>query len=240
MSSDPRRGFVLARRPLGDHHLRVTLLLDDGSRLSVLAPSGQNSRERFSAGLSSLALYNLRITVTPRGARLDSARIHRAWPRLLTELRRQSASVAATGIADELSEPSPHDAGLFLLLGELYETLARIDSPPPAAVLVRFALEALAHAGHGLALDRCVRCDRPCPESALVTVDPSSGGVVCQPCGGGPYRLSSTDRSALRALLAGALQLYRPGLVLVTGALIAGFAPRSSGVLTRTAGLLGE
>lgn len=236
MSTDTRQGVVLARRPLREHDLRVTLLLDDGCRIEVLAPSGQQSRQRYAAGLSLLVLYRCGLTTGRKGVRLDDAAVDRAWPALLSDLRWQTVAAAATGVAEELAEPVPHDAGLFLLLVELYDAVSRETDPARSgARLVRFTLEALGYGGHGLALDRCVRCDNPAPEASLVTVDPSSGGIVCRACGGGSYRLQAADRAALRAVLTGQLDAYRPGLVQIIAALTASVAPRSSEILDRAA-----
>ncbi len=231
MSTRSARGFVLDRRPFREHDLRAELLLDDGDRLDVLCPSGQRSKQRYAGGLTPLALHHFNLTANARGTRLDDARIERAWPALLADLTRQTAALAATGFVRETVGPSPGDGTVFLLLGELYEHLA--TGAPAAPRLVRFVWEVLDHGGHLPALDRCVRCQSPAPEGALVTVDPPAGGVVCRSCGGGPYRLRASDRSAIRAVAHGDFTRWEPTLMSVFVRVIEGASPEGAALLAR-------
>lgn len=204
MSGFTALAFVLLRRPFREHDLQVTLLREDGCRMEALAPSGQRSRHRYGAGLSTLVLYRIGWSSGRSGARLDDAGPVRAWPGLLSDLRRQTAAQCATAVARGLAEPMASDPGLFTLLHDTYDHLdAATPVGPPEALLARFVLEALDITGHAPCLDRCARCDTPAPEAAAVTVDPAAGGVVCRGCGGGRYRLAADDRANLRALLAG-------------------------------------
>lgn len=231
------RGFVLSRTRVREQDLSLKLLLEDGRAMPVLAPSALASRVRYAAGLSPLALYTFTISSSRKGFRLDEALVERPYVALLSDLKRQTAAMTATGLCDEVSEPAPTDRELFLLLGELYANLSERPREESAGWLVKFALEALAHAGHGIVLDRCVRCQTEAPTGALTTVDVTAGGVVCRGCGGGDYRLSALDRDALRRVQAGDLGAMREGLLSVTSALISGFAPRSAEVIGRVVSL---
>ncbi len=225
---------MLDRRAFREHDLRADLLLEDGDRVEVLAPSGQRSKQRFAGGLTPMALHRFAMTVSPKGLRLDEARIERAWSALHADLTRQTVALAAAGFVREVVGPTPGDATTFLLLGELHEHAA--TDPDPArtpARLVRFVFEVLEHAGHAPALDRCVRCGSPAPDAALVTVDPAAGGVVCRACGGGPYRLPAPDRAALRAVASGEAERYVAGMVAVLARVIEGTAPEGARVLAR-------
>lgn len=232
MSERSARGFVLDRRVFREHDLRAELLLDDGDRVEVLAPSGQRSRQRFAGGLMPLALYRFGMTPSAKGLRLDEARVERAWPSLLADLTRQTAVLAGSAAVREVGAPG--DGTFFLLLGELHENVAAdVDAATAPARLLRFVVEVLEHAGHAPVLDRCVRCGAPAPDAALTTLDPAAGGVVCRACGGGPYRLLAADRAALRAVIAGELGRYTPGLTRVLGRVLSSLAPDAAVALER-------
>jgi DNA repair protein RecO (recombination protein O) len=234
VSERSARGFVLDRRPFREHDLRAELLLEDGDRVEVLAPSGQRSKQRFAGGLTPLALHRFAMTPSTKGIRLDEARIERTWAPLHNDLTRQTVALTATGFLRELAAPAPGDATYFLLLGELYERVSLEPEPKRSpARLVRFVLEVLTHGGHAPVLDRCVRCETPAPERALVTVDPEAGGVVCLACGGGPYRLRSADRAALRAVSADDASAYTPGMVTTLASIVRGATPEGAALLAK-------
>ncbi|MDB4929979.1 MAG: recombination and repair protein RecO [Myxococcaceae bacterium] len=230
MTEHSARAFVLDRRPHREQDLRVTLLTEHGARVDPIALNGQRSTRRFMGGLTPLALYRVRYTVSARGARLDEAVVDRVWPALARGLRSQTAALAATGIVRAVAEPTPHDGALFLLLGELYTAAAASDDRDAlAARLVRFAFEVLDHTGHAIALDRCVRCDAPAPDNARVTLDPHLGGLVCRQCGGGPYAMSAADRADLRAVRAGDYARGRAEMLRWTARIIEGVSVDAAG-----------
>lgn len=232
MTEHAARAFVLDRRPHREQDLRVTLLTEHGARVDVVAINAQRSKRRFMGGLTPLALYRVRYTTTARAARLDEALVDQVWPALARGLRSQTAALAATGIARAVAEPAPHDAALFLLLGEIYTAAAASDARDElAARLVRFTFEVLDHTGHGIALDRCVRCDTPAPDDARVTLDPHAGGVVCRGCGGGPYAMSAVDRADLRAVRAGDASRGRAEMLRWTARIIEGVSVDAAGSL---------
>lgn len=226
MSGATSLAFVLLRRPFREHDLQVTLLREDGCRMEAFAPSGQRSRHRYGAGLSTLVLYRIGWSPGRSGPRLDDAAPVRAWPGLLANLRRQTAAQCATAVARGLAEPIATDAALFTLLHDAYDHLdAAIPAGPPEALLARFVLEALDVTGHAPCFDRCARCDTPAPDTAAVTVEPAAGGVVCRGCGGGRYRLAAPDRADLRALLAGDARRGTVVSLQVAAALLGPVAP---------------
>lgn len=239
MSEHRARSFVLGRTLARESDLRVMLLTEHGARIAVLAHGAQRSSRRFPAGLMPLAMYDATWTEGRRGLRLDEALVLRAWPALLDELRRNTAAVIGTCVSAEMAESEPGDGTAFLLLGELFEDLSREPAERAAGRLVRFAFESLSHSGSAVALDRCVRCDTPAPEGALVTVDPREGGVVCRGCGGGPYRLRAADRSALRRCLAGEGEALDPAMILVCASIIRGVSERAAEHLERGAAIFG-
>ena len=239
MSELVRRGFVLDRRPFREHDLQLTLLTEDGAALDALAPSGQQSKRRFAGGLSPLSLYRFALTPSRKGFRLDEAAIERAWPALWSSLARQSVVLCASALAGSLAEPLPGDPQVFLLLAEMHEQVSADATPELAlARLVRFAFEMLTLTGRALVLDRCVRCEAPAPDQALVTTDPAAGGVVCRACGGGDFRVTARDRAALRAVVAGELGAYHPGLVAITARLVGGVVPEAGEVIVKGTSVL--
>jgi DNA repair protein RecO (recombination protein O) len=234
VSERSARGFVLDRRPYREHDLRAELLLEDGDRVEVLAPSGQRSKQRFAGGLTPMALHAFAMTPSAKGLRLDEARIERAWPALHADLTRQTVALAATAFARHATGPTPGDATVFLLLGELHARVATdADTRATPARLVRFAFEALDHGGHAPVLDRCARCGAPAPDGALVTVDPAAGGVVCRACRGGPFRVAAADRAALRAMIRDEADAWREGAVTIFARVIEGVSPEGAKVLSR-------
>lgn len=237
MSEHRARGFILSRAAFREHDLRATLLTEHGARLALLAPGGQRSTRRFASGLSPLVLYDTAWTESRRGLRLDDATVVRAWPALLTDLRRNAAATVATGVASEVAEPAPGDSSLFLLLGGLFDELSTAPPAHACALLVRFVFEAVAHAGTAIALGRCVRCDTPAPDGALVTLDPREGGVVCRGCGGGPYRLGAEARARLRGVIAGARVDGDASLLALTTRLIGEVAAGAAAHVERSAAL---
>ncbi len=238
MTEHRARAFVLDRRPHRENDLRVVLLTEHGARVEAFALGAQRSRQRFVGGLSPLALYAVRYSTTARATRLDEAVVERVWPSISRGLRSQSSALAATGVARALAEPAPHDAALFLLLGELYGIAAESDDADLlGGRLARFTLEALAHSGHALVFDRCVRCDAPAPDTARVTVDPVAGGVVCRSCGGGPLTFTSAQRKTLRAVIAGDLDGAKGSLVRTVSRLVEGVSVDAAGTLAGVADL---
>ncbi len=237
MSEHRARCFVLARVASRENDLRVAILTEHGARLDLLAHGAQRSGRRFPGGLMPLALYDATWTESRRGLRLDDAQMVRAWPALLADLRRNTAAAVGSCVANEVAEGEPGDSAPFLLLGELFDDLSARDPSLAAGRLVRFTLESLAHSGIAIALDRCVRCDTPAPDHALVTVDPKEGGIVCRGCGGGPYRVTAADRAALRATLSPGGYALEPALMGVCAAVIRGVADAVAGHLTRAEAL---
>ncbi len=241
MSGATSLAFVLARRPFREHDLQVTLLREDGCRMEAFAPSGQRSRQRYGASLSTLVLYRIGWTSGRAGPRLDDARPERAWPGLLLTLARQTAAQCGTAVALGLAEPIATDPALFTLLHGLYDHLAEDTLPgAPAALLARFVLEALDVTGHAPALDRCARCETPAPPASAVTLDPAAGGVVCRGCGGGRYRLSAPDRADLLSLLGGDLGRGGATSLQVATVLLGPFARESAEGIDRARELLRE
>lgn len=209
-------------------------------RIDALALGAQRSKHRFSGGLTPLALYRVRYTPHARGTRLDEALVERAWPALSNDLRAQSAALAATGVARAVAEPVGHDGAMFLLLGELYAAAENTrDANVLAGQLVRFTFDALAHTGHAIALDRCVRCDTPAPDMLRVTVDSAAGGIVCRGCGGGRYALAADERAALRAVIAGDFSRATTAMLRTAVALVEGMSVDAAGVVAAVAEIFG-
>jgi DNA repair protein RecO (recombination protein O) len=233
--SDRRaRGFVLNRRPFREHDLRAELLLEDGDRVDVLAPSGQRSQKRFAAGLTPMALYRFGLTTTPKGTRLDDALIDRSFPALHNHLTRQTVALTATSFVRETTRATPGDGTLFLLLGEVFVGVAEDTTDEhTAGRLVRMVFDVLRHQGCAPVLDRCVRCENVCPDHALVTLDLSTGAVVCRACGGGSYRLTAQDRASLRAVVAGDFTRYGRTMLRTVSRIVSGVSPEGSQVLER-------
>ncbi|MBL8602529.1 MAG: recombination protein O N-terminal domain-containing protein [Myxococcales bacterium] len=237
MSVFRARALVLRRAAFREHDLKVTLLLENDVCLEALAPSGQRSQRRFTAGLSPLCLYDLGWSESRAGARLEDAQCLQGWPGLSKRLGPQSAALACTGVIAAVAGPAPSQRVLFALLLELYETLSAPDADALAAT-VRFVFEALDVTGHGAVLDRCARCDRPAPAGVTVTLAADAGGVVCRSCGGGGFRMTASQRAALDALLRGAGGAIGPAHYDLAAALLGGVNAAAAEALARSRPLI--
>ena len=238
MTLAPARGFVLWRRERGEADLVLELLLDDGSFHRAIAPSGVRSSRRYAGGLSAFTLYRFTFG-RARGAgfvRIDEAVVERAWPALLTDLRRTAAAGVVCAIARDLVRDGAVDEALFARVASAMEALSNADIVTAGGVLVWFGMASMARSGEGIVLDTCVRCGRSAPDGASVQLSPRAGGVVCAACGGGVTTLRAAERRAWRRVAGGDVSAFDPAMLQWLLGMLEERLPRASEVLRGAVG----
>lgn len=194
--------LVLSRTPFGESDWIVTLFTNGVGKVSALARGARKSKHRFAGGLE--AFHNLGIQLKPsRGndlMQLTEAAITRARHGLTANLlAMQSAGKGLNWLRRTVPTQSA-DASAWRLIQRWLDAL---DVSPPVnssgaeTRLAEFGLKLLNVLGWSLEFDKCVRCEKPCPESSAAYVSPRDGGVVCRACGGHGAVLSAPLRNAL-------------------------------------------
>jgi len=201
-----RTEALLVRRvPIGEADVIVTLFTEAKGIVSAVARSGRKPGQRL-AGLEPIHL--LRVSLEERENRdlavLAEATI--ATPRLhvLGTLERMEAAGRALRWVRDVAPPGTREPGLFVTLNELLDALDSTESAClPEIKLATAGLRLLAEMGFGLVLDRCVRCNRPCPRDAPACLEASAGGLVCRACGGARLVVRKDLRARLESATAG-------------------------------------
>ncbi len=197
------QAVVLARRPLGEADLVVSLLAEEHGRLEAVAPNGRRSRRRFGGCLEPFGRIE---AVLSEGRRAGPWRLEEA--RSLAPRAGIRADLVAIGQAAYLAELAAaltregEPAGGFLpRLERGLDALER--APLPAVELRRYELDLLGLSGLAPQLAACVRCGARTSSGWVQDVD-LDGGLVCARCsGGGQAALGPQAVALLRALQAG-------------------------------------
>jgi DNA repair protein RecO (recombination protein O) len=197
------QALVIARRPLGEADLVVTLLTADHGRLEAVAPSGRRSRRRFGGCLEPFGRIEAVLSEARRPGgmwRLEEARSLQPHAAIQTGL----VAIAQAAYLCELVHAFTREgepAGAFL--ERLERGLGELEAGPlPAAELRRFELDLLGRSGLAPSLAACARCGAA--ESARWAQDADLTGVLCERCAAGqPLALSAAGLRLLRELQAG-------------------------------------
>jgi DNA repair protein RecO (recombination protein O) len=181
----------------------VTLLTRRHGKLAALARSARRSKRRFAGALEGFALLDAELALgTGELAGLRSARVVRAFPRVLADLERMSVAGALLRLCRDLVPEHVADPDLFEELTGMFDLLDDV-AVAPAVLHVAFEVRLLALTGFAPLLAACGRCGkRPAPERAA-DFDPQRGALVCQACGGASQRLHGPVRERLLAAMGG-------------------------------------
>lgn len=223
--------YVLARIERGEGDLSLCLLRDDGSVSWCSARKGARSTKRFAGGLSPFTRYRVRFDRT--GKRLEEAVVDQSFAGILRDLRRTAAAGALCAIARDLGGEVPSDDGLFVLFDQTLSAIEHADRTQTAGLLIRFFFGAFDHAGHGVVHHRCAQCGRDAPATRSVTYALDAGGVRCGACGGGPFVLRPSERTALSAMLAGDDSVFALSMLRLCAYLGGAHARRGSECITQ-------
>jgi DNA repair protein RecO (recombination protein O) len=170
--------------------------------VSAMARAARKSKKRFAGALEGFAVIHVELS-SGRGAlaRLETARVTRVFPRLLTNLAALDAAGTLLRLTRDLLPERAPEPEIF---DSLIEALELLDGGvPPRPVTVCCQARLLALCGYAPMLSACVSCGREVPPDRLALFDVTRGGVVCRACGGGLFRLPAPLRIALLAAFEG-------------------------------------
>jgi DNA repair protein RecO (recombination protein O) len=233
-------GLLLRSVDYGESDRVLTLLTRESGKLSVLAKGARRSKKRFAGALEPFSLLRVEIAASRGGlARLESATIAQAFPKLLRDLPRMTTAGAMLQLVRELTPDAVADPESF---EDVVQLLAALDAAELSerALSVCFQLQQLSRAGFSPRLHACGACGKRPQPGRATDFDARRGYIVCQACGGGAYRLRATTREAwLTAaeadfLAAAALEWTPEDLDLAERALEAFIAHRLERELPRT------
>jgi DNA repair protein RecO (recombination protein O) len=196
-------GLLLRSVDFGESDRVLTLLTRESGKLSVLAKGARRSKKRFAGALEPFSLLRVEIAAG-RGAlaRLESATILRAFPKLLGDLARMTTAGALLGLVRELTPEAVADPEVF---EDTVQLLAALDASQLSerALSVCFQLQQLSRAGFSPRLHACGSCGKRPEPGRATDFDARRGYIVCQACGGGGYRLRASARAAWLAAVEG-------------------------------------
>jgi DNA repair protein RecO (recombination protein O) len=194
--------------PYGEADLIATFFTEQQGLLGAIVRGARRSTKRFAGALEPI--HELRLTLEDKGKELcvlKEARIQRPRTGITTSLVAMEAAGQALRWIRHLCPPRTPEPAAWRSIDALLERLEvsaaeergadRRDDGPRAALAI-FGLRLLTDMGYALELDRCIRCQRPCPEGRSAFLDVALGGIVCTTCGGARRTISGE----LRALAA--------------------------------------
>jgi DNA repair protein RecO (recombination protein O) len=195
--------LVLRAVDYGEADRVVTLLTREHGLVSTIARSARNSKRRFAGALEGFSVIHVELS-TGRGAltRLDSARVTRVFPRLLTNLAAMDTAGTLMRLARELLPERVPEPEVFDGLLEALTLLDQGAAPRPLQLSCEARILQLT--GFAPMLTACVSCGREPGPMKMTLFDAARGGIVCRACGGGLDRMAGSLRGALQLALEGA------------------------------------
>jgi DNA repair protein RecO (recombination protein O) len=194
---------VLRTAVVRDSDLVVVLLTAASGKVEAIARGARKSRKRFPGGLP-VGARGEAVLAQGRGslARLDGFTPTAAHSAIGANLDTFAYVAYLCELTDQLVSGSEPDAPLFATLCAVLDAcIAQAPEPPSPAALRAFELALLERLGHLPALEGCAVCGSPLQAAALVPVDVTRGGVLCQRHAGSAQRIpSATLRCAQRLL----------------------------------------
>lgn len=172
--------------PYGEADVIATFFSRDSGKLSAVVRGARRSTKRFGGALEPI--HELFVTLEDKGRELcvlKEARIQRPRTTVVSSLESMEAAGQALRWIRQLCPPRTPEPGAWRSLEALLDRLdAAAASGSQRQELAIFGLRLLTDMGYALELDRCLRCEKPCPEGRAAFLDPHDGGIVCTSCGG--------------------------------------------------------
>lgn len=192
--------IVLRTMKLGEADRIITALGRSHGKIRAVAKGVRKPTSRFGGRLEPFMVVTCQFR---KGRSLDiisSAVTSRPYAAAIArDYGRFRAGTVVLETADRLSQAEP-SLSLYLLLRGAVGALAR-GAHDPELIRDSFTLRALAAAGWGLELSRCVQCGA---EGEWLMLAPLLGGVLCDTCRpAGALSLSGGSRDLLVALASG-------------------------------------
>lgn len=170
---------VLSTVDYGEADRVVTMLTLGHGRLSAFANGARKSKRRFAGALEAGTWLTVQL-VERRGdtMRLDAAEIRESFHHLRESLPLIARSLYCLELCRELTRDQEAHPGLFHQLLDYLRLLDARKAGPTS--LIKFELDALAHAGFMPRFAPCLACGGPTGERP--SFDAQEGGVLCAGC----------------------------------------------------------
>ncbi len=197
--------LLLRRTAYGEADDIVHLFTESLGSVSAMARGSRRSTRRF-ASLEPMHLLRVTLELAPHRelGRLTETILERPRIGLTTSLAAMEAAGRALRWLRRAAPQRTVEPKLWMEINELLDSLNALTAGTATEpLLAGTGLRMLVALGWGLELLRCVRCDKACPENARTMVDVAAGGLVCRDCGGYGHWLTSRQRLAMIAALAG-------------------------------------
>jgi DNA repair protein RecO (recombination protein O) len=195
--------IVLRSVDYGEADRVITLLTAAHGRVSALARAARKSKRRFAGSLEGFAWIEVELQFG-RGSlgHLQSARVTRTFPKLLTDLARLNAAGAVLRLGRDLIPDELADPDVFEAMREMLVELDRGEVPAEPYQLA-FEARLLGLCGFAPLLAACGACGKIPPEGRVAAFDPARGCIVCSACGGAPERIHAPVRERLMRAIDG-------------------------------------
>lgn len=197
------RALALRKTRLGESDVIVTLLAEDGCRISAVAKGARKPGSRFGARVEPFSIVDLMLH---RGRTLDvmtDAATVTSHQAIREDYDRSLTASVAADFLDKSSLECQTDERLFGLATATLDAIEGAPVPELPALVVAFLVKGMAMQGYRPQFDACASCASGVSASGTV-FDLESGGPLCAECAGGvpsAIAVSADARAALRALL---------------------------------------
>jgi DNA repair protein RecO (recombination protein O) len=204
------RAVVLKRSITGESDLIVQLFTEDMGRVAAIARAARKSQKRFGGALEPF--HTLRMQLDERATSellvLRESSIDQARSGLLLDLSKMEAAGLVLGWVRDGSPQRTREPEVWAALLRTLDSLETTNDPRAVALQSGLVLTRLF--GWGMDLDACVGCGKPCAPGRTAMLSVVRGGLVCRACGGGPLRLTGSQRARLSRAARGESGVLQP------------------------------
>lgn len=179
------RVIVLRKTKLGESDLIVTMLVEDGSQIRVVA---KGARKPSSSFATRLELYSVAEVLCSKGRSLDvvtEARLVASNERIRFDMEHAACAAPMVELLDRVTQDGLESPRLFALTQAALACLNTASATQAPALCAAHLLKALALSGLRPSLTSCVGCGCNVAlerSDQVVFVSYREGGVVCTSC----------------------------------------------------------
>lgn len=188
--------LILRRVEYGEADWVLTLFTRSLGRVPALARGARKSQRRFAGALEPFFTIGTRLHERT-GTELLSlvhAEIVRARTTLIADLFRMELAGRGLSWIRRAAPPRTAEPFVFDRMERLLDRLSELERPSPELELSEAGLSVLTAFGWAIEFERCVRCNRACPDTRSAAINVLAGGLVCQSCGGAAIRITAEQR----------------------------------------------